>query len=137
MKGKHPSCLPMALDATSICGDTLHRSLNNSINWYFSITSVPGGTIELRTQVDGSFVKIHVRDSGIGIPADMLEQIFHPFEQIQQKQDENNDSGFGLGLPISKKLSQKMGGDLTVSSTHGEGTVFTLHVPLAEEESYD
>jgi two-component system, sensor histidine kinase and response regulator len=70
-------------------------------------------------------VSIRVRDTGSGIRQADLERIFEPFVQGTNVRA----SGVGLGLAISRQLARAMGGDLTVVSTLGEGTTFTLRLP--------
>lgn len=91
-----------------------------------------GGEIVLSTDKDGQFAKILVEDTGIGIPPDKIDQIFQPFIQMENKESDTDKGGFGLGLPISKKLIELMDGDLSVSSQPGEGSVFSVKVPLAD-----
>jgi signal transduction histidine kinase len=71
---------------------------------------------------------VRVRDSGVGIPEDKLEQIFEPFVQLDRGQSATN-VGTGLGLAISRDLARAMGGDLTAESQLDEGSTFTLSVP--------
>lgn len=71
---------------------------------------------------------IKVKDSGIGIPPDQLERIFDAFEQ-QEGQNTRRYGGTGLGLAISRKLAEMMGGELSVESEPGSGSVFTLTLP--------
>lgn len=71
---------------------------------------------------------VEVKDTGIGIPEDKLEAIFKEFEQ-QDRQITNRYGGTGLGLSISKKLSEIMGGKITVDSIVGKGSTFTLTIP--------
>lgn len=92
-----------------------------------------GGSIDLYTEMNHQFINICVKDTGIGIPSDKVDQIFQPFIQMSSNPPDSNEGGFGLGLPISKKLAQMMGGDLTVSSKPGVGSVFTLQIPLANK----
>ena len=73
---------------------------------------------------------IHVREDGRGIPADKLEAIFDPFMQVGRRLN-RPEAGVGLGLAISRELARGMGGDLTVESAPGEGSTFTLRLPLA------
>lgn len=75
---------------------------------------------------------VRVSDTGSGIPADKLETIFDPFVQVNRTLS-SPDVGVGLGLAISRELARGMGGDLTVSSTPGLGTTFTLTLPAAAE----
>ncbi|MEI6709152.1 MAG: ATP-binding protein, partial [Methylococcales bacterium] len=72
---------------------------------------------------------IEIVDSGMGIPADQQAELFKPFVQLTQKNSEVK--GTGLGLAISKSLVELMGGQLSVSSNMGVGSVFTIKLPLA------
>ena len=73
---------------------------------------------------------IAVEDTGIGIQADRLEDVFAPFVQIDRRLSSPH-VGTGLGLAISRDLARGMGGDLTAESTVGEGSTFTLTLPRA------
>jgi signal transduction histidine kinase len=92
----------------------------------------PGGEIYLSTEKDDQLAIIHIEDTGIGIPPDKIDHIFQPFIQMNDEKSASNKSGFGLGLPISKRFTDLMGGDLAVTSTQGEGSVFTVKIPLAD-----
>jgi signal transduction histidine kinase len=69
-----------------------------------------------------------VRDTGPGIPADKLAAIFEPFVQLEANRLVSQ-AGTGLGLPISRKLVQMMGGELTVTSEPGHGATFQFWLP--------
>ena len=73
-------------------------------------------------------VLIQVSDLGLGIPAEKLEAIFEQFVQLPSGAATRH-AGFGLGLGISRDLARAMGGDLTVESTLGVGSRFTLTLP--------
>jgi signal transduction histidine kinase len=93
----------------------------------------PGGRITVQvdsTAGDGSLVRIRVRDTGVGIPAERLEAIFEPFVQVERGLTRSTD-GTGLGLAISRQIARAFGGDLTAASVLGEGSTFTLTVPRA------
>lgn len=79
--------------------------------------------------VDSRHVRIEVRDTGIGIPAEKLEQIFEAFRQADSSTT-REFGGTGLGLTISKSMIELMGGTLKVSSVEGEGSCFTVEMPL-------
>jgi hypothetical protein len=79
---------------------------------------------------DGPWVAIRVRDSGIGIAPEQLDTIFAPFVQAEAGHTRRSD-GTGLGLTISRRLARLMRGDVTVDSTPGRGSVFTLWLPAA------
>jgi signal transduction histidine kinase len=88
----------------------------------------PGGAIEVVASPDAHRVRIDVRDTGIGIPPDRLTSIFEPFVQVRADFSRPSE-GTGLGLAISRDLARGMGGDLTVESTLGAGSTFTLTLP--------
>jgi PAS domain S-box-containing protein len=87
-----------------------------------------GGEITLRCEHVGSDVLAVVQDTGIGIPADKLEAIFEPFVQIGRTLTSDHE-GTGLGLSISRDLARAMNGDITVVSTVGKGSAFTVRLP--------
>jgi signal transduction histidine kinase len=78
----------------------------------------------------GQRVRFTVTDTGRGIAADQLRMIFEPFVQVGQRLT-GMEVGTGLGLAISRQLARGMGGDLTVESTLGAGSMFTLTMPCA------
>jgi PAS domain S-box-containing protein len=88
----------------------------------------PGGRVTLWCEEVGDTVRVHVGDTGIGIPDDKLGSIFDPFVQVNAGYTRTSE-GTGLGLSISRDLARAMGGDLTVDSREGEGSTFTLTLP--------
>lgn len=92
------------------------------------------GRVEVTCTVNGTAAGgralLHVHDTGAGIPAEQLERVFEPFVQADQKLT-RPQQGVGLGLAISRDLARGMGGDLTVESTPGVGSTFTLSLPRA------
>ncbi|HEX7978165.1 MAG TPA: ATP-binding protein [Gemmatimonadaceae bacterium] len=74
-------------------------------------------------------VAVHVADTGVGIASVLLEKIFEPFVQVGAPV--SSDEGVGLGLWISRALARAMGGDLSVRSELGQGSLFTLTLPAA------
>jgi PAS domain S-box-containing protein len=92
-----------------------------------------GGRVQLRLGPDERVperARIDVHDTGVGIPADRLEAIFDPFVQVNASLTREHQ-GSGLGLAISRDLARGMDGDLTVESTLGAGSTFTLHLRRA------
>jgi signal transduction histidine kinase len=75
-------------------------------------------------------VAISVRDTGHGINAEDLQQLFRPFVQADNSATRAH-GGAGLGLVITRRLARAMGGDVVAASELGKGSVFTLFVPVA------
>jgi signal transduction histidine kinase len=88
-----------------------------------------GGRIEMRCRRFGAYGAVDVKDTGPGIPEAKLEAIFDPFVQVDAHPAKRE--GVGLGLAISRKLARAMGGDITVESAEGEGSTFSVLLPLA------
>jgi PAS domain S-box-containing protein len=87
----------------------------------------PGGQIRLRTRRDGREAVVWVKDTGSGIAPANLSRIFEPFFTTKTE-----GKGTGLGLSIVQRIVEKHGGRLSVESTLGEGTTFTVRLPLAD-----
>ena len=87
-----------------------------------------GGRITLACELRVRELRIHVRDTGRGISPAKAATIFEPFVQVDRHLTHESQQGVGLGLAISRDLARAMGGDLTVQSTPGEGSVFTVHL---------
>ncbi|MCA9567719.1 MAG: HAMP domain-containing histidine kinase [Myxococcales bacterium] len=86
------------------------------------------GTVTLTVTAVPDGVLLEVADTGIGIPASALERIFEPFEQAEDSTSRTH-GGTGLGLALSRRLAELHGGSLTVRSTPGQGSVFTVWLP--------
>jgi signal transduction histidine kinase len=113
-------------------GERLNQILVNLIGNAIKF-SRPGGRIGAECEPSESVVIVRIRDRGIGIPADKLKDIFEPFVQAHPSLTDL-DAGIGLGLAISRELARGMGGDITVESTLGEGSCFTLTLPRGTAE---
>jgi two-component system NtrC family sensor kinase len=87
------------------------------------------GTIDVRTQLDKGWIRVIIEDDGPGIPEPVQKKIFDPFFTTKP-----NGKGTGLGLSISYTIIEKMGGRITVDSTLGKGTIFTVSLPLVLPE---
>ncbi len=107
-------------------GARVEQVLLNLMTNAIKFTDHGGICIDVRPE--GDWLKFRVTDTGVGIPEEGLERIFSEFEQIQQVDGELRP-GAGLGLSISRKFATLLGGQLTVESTLGKGSVFTLSLP--------
>ncbi len=93
---------------------------------------LPGGQVS--SQSSRPRVRVTVRDTGIGIPADQLARILEPFEQVDAS-TQRAYSGAGLGLAITRQLVELHGGELTVESVVGQGSCFSWTLPVAVESA--
>ena len=93
-----------------------------------AVKYTPAGRVVLTARPWQGSITFEVRDTGAGIPADMVAKAFEPFQQIRTRTVET-PGGTGLGLTISKQLVQVMGGDLILESQEGEGTRVTFTLP--------
>jgi PAS domain S-box-containing protein len=92
----------------------------------------PGGTVTVSYAAGADGVRIRVADTGRGIPPEQVGRIFDPFVQVDRHLTADSQQGVGLGLAISRDLARGMGGDLSVESAVGRGSVFTLTLPGGE-----
>jgi len=114
------------LGALYVEGDlfALNRVYRNLITNALQATP-PRGSVVVRTNRDGEFAFIEVADTGCGIPKERLDTIFDDFVTTKRR-------GLGLGLAISKKIVEQLGGTITVASEVGVGTTFTIRFPLTQ-----
>lgn len=111
--------------------DRLNEVVGNLLSNAFKFTP-RGGTIELKATPEDreqSGVLIEVKDSGVGIPKEKLTRIFEKFFQVENEAQPKS-AGTGLGLAISKEITEAHGGTISADSTLGEGTVFSVWLPL-------
>ncbi|MBB1593304.1 response regulator [Achromobacter sp. UMC46] len=108
-------------------GQVLKNLLSNALKF------TQRGTVALRVSRTGrDRLSFAVQDTGIGVPADQQELIFEAFRQADGS-THRKFGGTGLGLSISRDLAALLGGGISVTSTPGQGSVFTLEVPLRLE----
>ena len=112
--------------------DRVRQILVNLVMNAVKYTPGEGGTITLSCATVGETVVAEVADTGPGIPVAKLNTIFEPFEQLTASLTDRQ-GGVGLGLAISRDLARGMSGDLTVASSVGVGSRFTLTLPLARD----
>jgi len=105
----------------------IYQALVNILANAFQFSS-PGGTIDVRGARDRDTFTLTITDRGAGIPPENLEHIFRPFFTTRKEL-----GGSGLGLAITKKIVERHRGQVRVVSSPGEGTVFTLVLPVSQE----
>uniref|UniRef100_C6E6D5 histidine kinase n=1 Tax=Geobacter sp. (strain M21) TaxID=443144 RepID=C6E6D5_GEOSM len=117
---------PEGLPAAVIDVKRLRQMLQNLIGNAIKFTAE--GSVTVRLDAEGEEFLIEVEDTGIGIAPQYLESIFHEFRQADGSTSRSFE-GTGLGLAIVKKTARLLGGDVSVRSELGEGSVFTLRLP--------
>ena len=86
--------------------------------------TAPGGLVTVATEVRTDRILMRISDTGCGIPRERLDDIFEDFVTTKRR-------GLGLGLAISKKITEQLGGEISVASEVGKGTTFVLEFPRA------
>ncbi len=124
----------VAIDAPSVAGarvvadqqrltQVLLNLVSNAIKY-----NVPQGTVRIRCEpVAPHWLRIHVQDSGVGIARAMQDRLFTPFDRLGAER--STIEGSGLGLVLSKRLVEIMGGILAFTSDPGRGSTFTVELP--------
>lgn len=127
LRPDYPENLPLVWADPIRVRQVILNLLSNAIK--FTTT----GSVTLRAEVQGDWVVISVIDTGIGIPEEARSTIFNRFHQISGSSF-SDVVGTGLGLDISKQITQMHGGDLEVQSEVGKGSKFTFTLPIATSE---
>lgn len=110
----------------------LSNMINNAIKY-----NKPGGSVHVKFEASNEKIKIMVVDTGQGIPQDEAHRVFNEFETIGKVAQHHK--GTGLGMPISRKLTNGMGGTLDFTSEFGKGSTFWVELPttkILEAELY-
>ncbi|MEO5568973.1 MAG: ATP-binding protein [Gemmatimonadaceae bacterium] len=109
--------------------DRVRQIVVNLLMNAIKYSAAGSGPITIAITIEGEMAVLRVGDHGPGIPAHMVGPIFEPFIQVNEGLADRR-GGVGLGLAISRELATAMGGKLTVESTLGVGSTFTLALPL-------
>ena len=116
----------------------IRQCLTNFLSNGFKFTSNGTVTLDVDTFVEEEIemIRFAVTDTGEGMSEEGLSKVFREYEQAERSTSAKH-GGTGLGLPITKKLAEMMGGDVIVTSELGVGSVFTLYVPRECPQDYD
>lgn len=118
-----PDTLPEANTDARKVRQVLLNLLGNAIKF------TERGSVELAARTEGDEIILEIRDTGIGIPPEHLERVWEPFQQVEHTIT-RTVGGTGLGLAVTRRLARMLGGDVTIRSAPGEGSTFTLRLPL-------
>ena len=118
-----PSDLPtVAADRSSI-SEVLSNLIDNAIKY-----SDEGGAVRVTAKAKDKHIEVSVADNGIGIPASVINNLFHKFYRSHRSRE--TVAGTGIGLYLSKAIIESHGGTIGVSSTEGQGATFTFTLPI-------
>ena len=123
----------LAADALRMKGDAtrvkqiLTNLLSNAVKY-----NIEQGRIHVASRRDGEVVEITITDTGLGMTADQMGELFQPFNRLGRERSQQE--GTGIGLVISQRLAELMGGTLRARSSAGVGSSFILTLPAAESD---
>jgi signal transduction histidine kinase len=136
LRGIEPSAAEKGLRLDSLSGDAVLSLRTDPVRFEQILVNLlsnavrhspAGATITVRVEQSAAAVLVRVIDRGPGVPEDLRARIFEPFERF----DPHSGIGTGLGLPVSRRLAEVLGGTLQVADTPGGGATFTLGLPVA------
>ena len=115
---------PVLGDATRL-KQVMSNLLSNAVKY-----NTPGGSVSVHCRrLDGQRLEIRVHDTGLGLSPAQMADLFQPFNRLGR--ESSDTEGTGIGLVISRRLAELMGGELHAESTEGQGATFVLTLPLA------
>ena len=119
--------IPLWVDGdSSRLAQVMSNLLNNAAKY-----TAEGGRITLSLAADGCWAVVQVRDNGVGIPPEMLNEVFDMFTQVNRTLD-RAQGGLGIGLSLVRRLTELHGGEVVADSGGlGHGSLFTVRLPLA------
>ena len=118
-----PDNLPTVAADRSSLSEVIANLVDNALKY-----SNEGGVVNVTAAVDGNYVKIAVVDNGIGMPANVVSNLFQKFYRSHRSRE--TVSGTGIGLYISKAVVESHGGTIGVISAEGQGSTFSFTVPI-------
>lgn len=117
-------CDALVRSDPNLLGEIVQNLVSNAIRY------TDEGDVSLSCTKGDGYLRIGIKDTGIGIEADQIEQIFREFHQV--KSNDREKEGFGLGLAIVKRMAELLDHGVTVESVPGEGSTFSVAVPVIE-----
>ncbi len=118
-----PSTLPTIAADRSSLSEVISNLIDNALKY-----SNDGGAVSVSADIEGNFVKVSVTDNGIGMPANVVGNLFHKFYRSHRSRE--TVAGTGIGLYICKAIVESHGGKISVTSTEGLGSTFSFTVPI-------
>jgi signal transduction histidine kinase/CheY-like chemotaxis protein len=129
--GQHDFTAELPVGPVWVDGDASRLSqviinlLNNAAKY-----TAEGGKLRLSLSSDETHAIVRVQDNGVGIPPEMLNEVFDMFTQVNRTLD-RSQGGLGIGLSLVRRLTEMHGGNVIAESEgHGHGSVFTVRIPL-------
>lgn len=108
----------------------LRKAIENILENAVKFRKEDGGEVRISIENEGNYVRLRIRDSGIGIPRDKLEQVFDPFYQVDPSSTRRYD-GIGMGLAVAKLIVESHGGQAWAEKVEGEGTTVNVTLPAS------
>jgi len=124
--------IPADLPQISVDPNRLAAVVENLVSNAIKYTQ-SGGTVSVSANVDREELLICVKDNGYGIAIEEQEKVFEPF--YRGNQGRRFKQGMGLGLSIARDLVEAHGGWINLESTPGEGSAFTIHLPIGDKQN--
>lgn len=118
-----PATLPTVAADLNSMSEVFGNLIDNAIKY-----SNDGGAIEVTASAGSEYVDISVTDYGIGMPANVIANLFHKFYRSHRSRE--TVAGTGIGLYISKAIAESNGGKISVRSVEGRGSTFTVSLPI-------
>ncbi len=128
LHGDLPEDLPPVLGDATAMRMVLANLVTNGVKY-----NRPDGEVRVTASADENTVSLSVKDTGLGIAPEQIEQVFEEFFRIKDEK-RAGIGGTGMGLPICRKIAEELGGRILVESTPGEGSTFTVVLPRASAD---
>lgn len=118
-----PADLPTVAADRASAAEVLSNLIDNAIKY-----SHEGGSVNVTARVEGNFVRVSIIDRGIGMPGNVVSNLFHKFYRSHRSRE--TVAGTGIGLYIAKAIVESHGGKMEVRSVEGEGSIFSFTLPI-------